>query len=290
MMIQFSSHPPNPHLMLDAEAKSHTDHESVDDIDLPLCLQVDRNLPSLRITRGDLDKYGFTPDCPRCEHTKLGFVAHVNWNHWDSCRRRVYRRMYVAKDPKLTEWLRSHPTDMANVGPMLDLSPATQGTSSSSTAPAPPAEVHAGQDVPGLPPPPGAPGDLRVFDGANENDFTDVVTMLRAYGTEPAEAQRYVTSIVKAKSLRDAPTGFFDVYGQGSLKRAANRLPQLNGVGLEVLDLRSLKPGGQRWDVSRPKDRAWALRLLRGQSPRWVFGAPPCTSFSVLNQNLNSFA
>ena len=107
-----------------------------------------------------------------------------------------------------------------------------------------------------------------VFDGMNESDFSDVVNMLLAHGVEPVEAQRYVTSVVKAKRDDKQPTGFFEVYGQGSLKRTASRLPQLNVVGLEVLDLRSLRPDGQPWDFSRPKDRAWALRLLREQRPR----------------------
>ena len=74
---------------------------------------------------------------------------------------------------------------------------------------------------------------------------------------------------------------------QGGLKRAADRVPHLNVRGLQVLDLRTLRPDGEYWDFTRPKDRAWALRLLREQKPRWVIAAPPCTAFSVLNRNLN---
>ena len=86
----------NPHLMLDAEAKARIDGESPDDVDLPLCLHLGRKLPNVRITRGDLDKYSYTEGCPRCEHTKLGVVQHMNSNHWDACRRRVYTQMFVS--------------------------------------------------------------------------------------------------------------------------------------------------------------------------------------------------
>ena len=40
-------------------------------------------------------------------------------------------------------------------------------------------------------------------------------------------------------------------------------------------------------DFRRKRDRAWALRLLREQRPTWVISAPPCTAFTVLNQNVN---
>ena len=63
-------------------------------------------------------------------------------------------------------------------------------------------------------------------------------------------------------------------------------MPGLNARGLEGLDLRSLKPDGKPWNFARPKGRAGALRLLRGQKPRWVIAASPCTSFSVPNRNL----
>ena len=53
------------------------------------------------------------------------------------------------------------------------------------------------------------------------------------------------------------------------------------------MDLRTLRPDGVPWDFTRAKDRAWALRMVREQKPRWIIAAPPCTSFSVLNWNLN---
>ena len=100
------------------------------------------------------------------------------------------------------------------------------------------------------------------------------------------EAQRYVTNLVKQKSA-GKPATFFEVYGQGGLTRAANLHPALNVCGLEIMGLRTLRPDGQVWDFSRAKDRAWALRLIREQKPRWSIAAPPCTAVSILNWNLN---
>ena len=103
----------NPHLLADAEDRAKLDDDMKTDVDLPLCLHSDRRLPSLRITREDLERYGYTEGCPRCMHTQLGVVKHINSNHWDSCRRRVYRRMFQEQDPKLTRWLHEQPIDAA---------------------------------------------------------------------------------------------------------------------------------------------------------------------------------
>ena len=81
--------------------------------------------------------------------------------------------------------------------------------------------------------------------------------------------------------------GFFEVYGQGGQQGAALHNPGLNVGGLEVLDLRTLKPDGTPWEFTLPKGKAWALRLVREQQPRWIIPAPPCTTCSILNWNLN---
>ena len=183
----------NPHLAIDAEQKALLDDDGPLDPDLPMRLHVGRKLPSLRIAKADLDRYGCTEGCPRCAHTQLGAVQHSNSNHWESCRRRVYQDMHKARDVKLPRWLREHPHDTAKVGPSVDLQPPTPGAASSA------ARVH---DVEGdqgtvLPPPPVAPEDLVAFADAKESDFTSVVNVLTSHGVEPADAQRYVCSAVK---------------------------------------------------------------------------------------------
>ena len=53
----------------------------------------------MRITLRDLEKYGFTKGCPRCNMHKLGKTSGVN--HSEECRLRIYQAMSQAKDSKL---------------------------------------------------------------------------------------------------------------------------------------------------------------------------------------------
>ena len=69
-----------------------------------------------------------------------------------------------------------------------------------------------------------------VFDEFSESDFGQVINLLVAHGVEHLDAQRYLTSIVhasKSKSSANGPTEFFELYGQGGLKRLAAQSPFL---------------------------------------------------------------
>ena len=264
----------NPHLLLDAEVRNMLDDEDLDPTDTPACLMPGRKLPSLRITQQDLIKYNYSDDCPRCIATQFGDLS-ANPSHLDSCRRRIFKAMFQADDPKLSRWLRDHPTDQANVGPSIQDAPSP---SSSSTAPAPSSAPMTNPPEAPLPP----PGQLHVFEDLDENEFSQVVTLLVSHGVDEVDAQRFVCSAVKGQSQNE-PTGFFELYGRGGLSKAAKRYRGLNVEGLQVLDLRTSRPDGEAWDFTRKHDRHWALRLLREQQPTWVIAAPPCTAFSSLN-------
>ena len=164
-VIESYSH---PHLLLDSALRAELEDDDYVAADVPVCLHPDRKLPSLRITKQDLDKYGFTEGCPRCENTKMGDTI-TNSNHWESCRRRIYRSMYASDDPKLHRWLRDHPTDDTKVGRTIY---SESGGATSSTAPAPSASGASTSTAPPLPPPSGPPGDLHVFEGAEESEFS----------------------------------------------------------------------------------------------------------------------
>ena len=209
----------NPHLHLDAElqARLEGEGEHQQPTDLPVCLQPDRKLPSLRITKPDLLRYGYTGGCPRCLNTKVGDNL-TNSNHWDSCRRRIYRAMYREDDPKLHRWLRDHPNDTTKVGQSLLPSASQSGGSSSPTAPPP-------QDssVPSAPMP---PGELHVLEEANEDDITAVVAMLVGQGVQPIDAQRLVTNLVKGTTGSGSATGFFELYGQGGTDQSCQKVPR----------------------------------------------------------------
>ena len=140
-----------------------------------------------------------------------------------------------------------------------------------------------------MPPPPKPPGDVHVLEGLDADDFTDVVTLLLGHGVPEVEAQRFVCSVVKASRSAEAKNavGFFEVCGQGGLSRAARRHRGFNVEGLQVMDLRTLRPDGEPWDFTRAKDRRWAMRLVREQKPLWIIAAPPCSSFTHLNAVIN---
>ena len=126
-----------------------------------------------------------------------------------------------------------------------------------------------------------------MFEDANEDDFTSVVSMLVCNGVQAIDAQRLVTSMVKGVSFSESKTGFVELYVRGRLTRAAGRYKGLDVHGLEVWDLRKARPDGETWRCSRLADRRWALKLLREHQPMRVIAAPPCTAVSMNNHNWN---
>ena len=110
-----------PHLDLDAEqraqleAEDFSDEETQQESPMP-AIPADKDLPSLRITRKDLETHGFTEGCPRCTQIELG-NCQTGSNHSVVCRARVYARMHATKDPKLLKWLKDHPNQHYKVSP-----------------------------------------------------------------------------------------------------------------------------------------------------------------------------
>ena len=294
----------NPHLSLDEDALKLLDVENLEDpmSPMPVSLKDGSVLPSLRITVADLEKFEFSSGCPRCTDLQLG-RTNTRKNHSDDCRRRVYQQMWLHQDPKILKWLREHPVDRAKVGPSIDVeyqdmdqAPASvraallpggkMGTSD-------PADLPKG--TPGRPMPETSPAaassssqgrashNVVVAEDLDESDFRTVTSLLVHHGVEPVEAQRFVTSTVRAHNKKS----FFEMYGQGGLSRTAEVYKGLNVVGLRALDLRTLRPDGKAWDFSRRSDRDWAFKLVQEEEPDWIIGSPPCTSFSALNHGFN---
>ena len=190
--------------------------------------------------------------------------------------------MYHYEDPKILKWLRDHPTHTRKVGANIGLA-GSPGPSSSSTAPAP--SVEEAEPAPPVKP----PGDVHVIEGFDASDFTDVASLLVGHGVSEVDAQRFICSVVKAHQGAEPrkAVGFFEVYGQGGLTRAARRYRGLHVQGLQVMDLRTVKPDGEPWDFTQAKDRRLAMRLVREQKPTWIIAAPPCTACTLLNANVN---
>ena len=158
----------NPHLYIDADARAQLEGEmgDPDEVLLPRCLTGERQLPSLRITRADLIKYGFTPGCPRCVDTQCE-IPNISSNHRDECRTIIYKLMRQAQDVKLMKWLRDHPDNQAKVGPSI-----------------------AEEVQPPKPLPPAC--RLVVVWQPGRERFSQVVTMLVHSGVSPIDATMYV--------------------------------------------------------------------------------------------------
>ena len=89
------------------------------------------------------------------------------------------------------------------------------------------------------------------------------------------------------RSSRAAAT-FTEVIGGGAIVECANKARRdLNIVGLRDLDLRTLKPDGQPWDVSVRSHRRLASELIDQDQPDWLIGSPPYTPFSICNYAMN---
>ena len=187
-----------------------------------------RQVRRARIKKEDLDRYGYTEGCPRCMNTQVGDTISTS-NHWESCRRKIYRLMYMADDPKLHRWLRDHPADDTKVGTSLL---EETGGASSSTAPPPAAAGSTEAPKPPIPPPSSPPGGLHAFEGVNEDDFSTVVTMLVEHGVEPIEAQRFVTALVKGTSANGDATGCFELYGQWGPNKGCQEVQGVECAGI----------------------------------------------------------
>ena len=61
---------------------------------------------SLEIQRGDLNKFGFTRGCRKCDELCRGDFSRPNLGHASGCRRRVYAGMQ--KDPVLCRCFAGH--------------------------------------------------------------------------------------------------------------------------------------------------------------------------------------
>ena len=78
-----------------------------------------------------------------------------------------------------------------------------------------------------------------------------------------------------------------EVYGRSVRDYSLVTRRNFNVVGLDALDLRTVKANGEPWDFKKRSDRHEARRLVRERKPTWVVGAPPCTSFSIWNYGMN---
>jgi hypothetical protein len=254
-----------------------------------------------KIMAKDLERYGYSDDCPRCSDIQRGNLRSFR-NHTDQCKMRIYFAWKENKDPKylkvkhLLEPSADEPTD-ADVLAAADFEYDHDAPHAAPHVPNPPNPVgpapqsptsfvaDAGVDEPEPP----------CLLSANEDDIHDVfmdgpddsvdnmVDYLVLSGADPAEARDRVNVM-----LGNPPTTFIEMYGRGSINLEANNSRRQLGLrGIGALDLRTTKPDGTAWDFTKRSDRREARDLIATENPDWVIGSPPCTAFSQWNIGIN---
>ena len=245
-----------------------------------------------RITIADMDKYGYSPNCPRCRAHRTKNPRYNNYNHTEVCRARFYKMMEGEQE-------RPHVVVPEAADVLDNLDGMDRATPEAAVPSEMPKDDFAGfpdlmgfDDEPDMEEP-----DFDVIDQAvidemlreeeeredDRSQFSMDVDLLLRLGCEPVDACRLAT-----KPLRHDihAVTFIEAYGRGGLMNEAVKCP-LGIKGLNALDFACLKPDGTRWDFTLAQNRHDAMALVDAQDPDWIIGSPPCTSFSLLNRGLN---
>ena len=259
----------DPHRMADAEQIDRLQ----DDNPHPNVHPDDRAPPQhpdlvrYRITRRDCDLYGYSLElqCKRCIALAAG-DSQTTENHNEPCRQRFYDLFVKNTEARFMKWRRTSKEFATWRREQME------------------------KEYPVSGPPPPAPelvDDALDYDiGVPEDPGEDVDLLLDtlvAHGVSKIDAANACLSMTK----RIKNTSFYEIYGRGELSAEARRSRRnLNLSGLRVVDLRTCKPDGTPWDLSRADRRQECLQLIQAEDPDWIFVGPPCTQFSSW-QNLN---
>ena len=255
-----------------------------------------------KIMARDLERYGYTDECPRCTDIQRGNLRSFR-NHTDQCKMRIYFAWKEHDDPKylkvkhLLEPSADEPTAADDLdvvalelGPDVVPNAAPQFPSPSTPVgpppPSPPPIVADdgidGPEHPGL-----APEDENdvadIFMDSPDDAADNMVDYLVLSGADPNEARDRVNVMLGKPS-----TTFIEMYGRGSINLEANNSRRQLGLrGIGALDLRTTKPDGTPWDFTKRSDRRTARDLISAEDPDWIIGSPPCTAFSQWNIGIN---
>ena len=304
----------HPHLEGDAEIRDVAEDDDA-------LVRKDRKQvidPQIRITARDHRLYGYTSGCTRCDDLKRN-ADKPHRHHNNECRLRMYLAWKEHGDVKwnavkhiVEPDVEERPSDKATVDfknfgaiapetPIEDygLDDIGEWNPAAAEQPDMPPRVSANDpedpDVQAFYPSDMEDDDQLLMDGSKPMDLGDdrnddddspdaMIDALVGAGTCPKAAQLFTYAVMR----KDLPSSFMEIYGRGSIMKEANGPRRaLNIEGLAALDIRTFKPDGSPWDFNRRSDRNLARSLIDERQPTWIIGSPPCTSFSIWNQNLN---
>ena len=252
----------------------------------------ERTPMSMRLTKQLCEQYGYTDKCLRCRFYKNGKLSLKQTNHSAECRQRLYQAMRDAGDVRLREDKTSSVEKAATASDPLP-EPGTLSDDKQKDMDDDIAFDRAFNDLDGPALDDGgieidATGGDELDEGMNIDTLTD---LLMTCGVETVNASRaaiQIQRLSKASQQSGEQPTFVEAYGRGSLnEQAHSHRRNLNIQGLGALDLRTRRPDGKLWDLSKPSHQKLVMQLVKIHEPTWIIGAPPCTSFSTLNTGLN---
>ena len=313
---------PDPHANLDGpEERADPQLKSRGSKDKSDITKDDAKKVDVRITANDIERFGYSDDCPRCKDLEVKGKSYRHHN--DACKLRFYLEFKEVNHPKwrMVKHLFEEKDDKFSASkvdaegaaktPKADLSPnlfeGGQETPKQSNEPnsvtedfMPPDEDEQVEKAINE----SIMDDIQEDVNLNEDDLADMFgdfgdspmdgwqadnadgnmeTALRMAGVSPVQAKSAASSMTS----RDPPSTFVEVYGTSIFDHSLMSRRNLNVEGLHSFDLRSLKPDGHPWDFTKRTDRKLAREMIRESDPDWVIGAPPCTAFSIWNHGMN---
>ena len=252
----------------------------------------------LRITKGDIDQFGHSDNCPKCRDLKAGKLSTTRL-HSDECRLRFYlsfKESNHAKWQAVKHFFEDQDSNPKFQSEHVDKEGASATTPALFESEALPADVEFHQDSEADAADIALQANLHTepleddkaelfgdFMDASDEQADAMIDALMFAGVAKAQAQtaaRQMMELQKRSTLVEA-------YGKSVTDYANAHRRNLNIDGLASLDLRSPKPNGEKWDFCKASDRREARRLVKQLNPEWLIGAPPCTAFSIWNYGMN---
>jgi len=246
---------------------------------------------SVYIQPTDLDKYGYTKGCRRCQLMREKKKAH-GIRHSAECRNRLEERMKEDQDDRVQKADIKKDEYVAEMYPELEEKGGggdqQQGSSSSSSG-----TIH-GQEVQAQTLPAGEPVNVEMaVEDLGEDDRLRIGSLLRrcrdveAVNKElPAAIGLYELLLASGAEGKVAWNKIVEVYSPPRVGAAARKYHGFNLLQGMTFDLIA-DENGRSWDFIREQDRKRAREAIRREKPYIVIGSPPCTDYTTLNQNVN---
>ena len=236
------------------------------------------------IYKKDLERYGYTPQCPGCYAVKHN-KAHKSHNH--QCRKLIKSKLLA--DHECSQRIHSHQLREdrwlaeqieKNETAKVD---ETRAEGASNVAPDDKREVVDPMDTADV---------YKEVDEANDaadgDDMVDMIDDAIALLESMTKPPRIESSKVLLEVLRNANAmGHADVaeiYSPPRVTSLAEKYGMLPGF---ALDITVTDPDdGLPWNFDKLSKRKKAIKLIKTQSPKLLIGSPMCTAFSII-QGLN---